>query len=118
MPDIEFTHGSASQLPIAEETLSWVVSCLTFHEVKDVADKTLSLGEAIRVLKPGGRFAFVDLFDDPSIFHGRERVLDSIRGAGGEVESAQVLSEILALNWPTNTRKVLGYAVLITGTKR
>jgi SAM-dependent methyltransferase len=36
-----------------------------FHEVRDVEDKTVSIAEALRVLETGGRFAFVDLFDDP-----------------------------------------------------
>ena len=117
MPRIEFVRGTASQLPFAEASFARVVSSLTFHEVRDAPDKTTSVAEAIRVLAPGGRFAFVDLFDDPAFYPGREAVLAAIRGAGGEVASARALSELLALKWPMNTGKVLKYAVLITGTK-
>ncbi|WP_457101073.1 class I SAM-dependent methyltransferase [Microbacterium sp. P5_E9] len=117
VPGIEFVHGTASQLPFAEASFARVVSSLTFHEVRDAPDKTTSVAEAIRVVAPGGRFAFVDLFDDPSFYPGREAVLAAIRMAGGEITSARALSELLALRWPMNTGKVLGHAVLVTGTK-
>ena len=74
---IEFVDGTASKLPFDDASFSRVVSSLTFHEVKDVDDKTIALREAIRVLRPGGRFAFVDLFDDPAFF-GRDRVIDAL----------------------------------------
>ena len=117
MPGIEFVRGTASRLPFAEASFSRVVSSLTFHEVRDAPDKTTSVAEAIRVLAPGGRFAFIDLFDDPGFYPGRTAVLAAIRTAGGEVASARTLSELLPLKWPMNTGKVLKYAVLVTGTK-
>jgi SAM-dependent methyltransferase len=39
-----------------------VVSNLVFHEVRDVRDKKILLKEALRMVKPGGRFVFQDLF--------------------------------------------------------
>jgi ubiquinone/menaquinone biosynthesis C-methylase UbiE len=118
VPGIEFVHGSASKLPFDDASFSRVVSCLTFHEVKDVRDKATGPTEAIRVLKPGGRFAFVDLFDDPGAYHGRERVIEAITKAGGELESARCLSEIVPLKWPMDTGKALKYAVVVAGMKR
>jgi SAM-dependent methyltransferase len=118
VPDIEFVHGTASKLPFGDDSFSRVVSSLTFHEVKDVRDKTISLTEAIRVLRSGGRFAFVDLFDDPDTYCGRERVVEAITTAGGELESTRGLSEILPLRWPMGTGKALKYAVVVAGTKR
>ena len=94
-----------------------MVSSLTFHEVRDVEDKTVSLAEALRVLEPGGRFAFVDLFDDPRFYGGRDQVQKVIVSAGGEVESSRSLSEILEFRFPLNLAKVLKYAVLVSGTK-
>src|SRR5262249_12908605 len=35
---LQFVHGSASRLPFADADFERVVSCLTFHEVRDVAD--------------------------------------------------------------------------------
>jgi SAM-dependent methyltransferase len=114
---LRFLHGSASRLPFADADFARVVSSLTFHEVRDVADKTVCLAEALRVLAPGGRFAFVDLFDDTKLFDGRGHVLKAIARNGGKIESARSLSEVLELCFPLNLAKVLKYAVLVSGTK-
>jgi SAM-dependent methyltransferase len=114
---LQFLHGSASRLPFADGDFKRVVSSLTFHEVRDVEVKTVSVAEALRVLEPGGRFAFVDLFDDARLYDGRDLVLQVIASAGGEVESSRSLSEILELRFPLNLAKVLKYAVLVSGTK-
>ena len=47
-----------------DDAFDIVVSCLTFHEVKDTNNKIELIKEAIRVLKPGGEFIFLDLFMD------------------------------------------------------
>jgi SAM-dependent methyltransferase len=117
VPGLEFVHGSASRLPFPDGAFTRAVSSMTFHEVRDVADKTASLGEALRVLEPGGRFAFIDLFDDPRFYGGRERVLDAVRDAGGEIESVRRLTEIFDLRFPMNLGKALKYAVIVTGMK-
>lgn len=118
VPQIAFVHGSVSRLPFSNGEFDRVVSCLTFHEVKDVDNKNVSIAEAIRVVADGGRFAFVDLFDDTKIYGSRECVLAAIRDAGGRIEEQTVLSAALPLRWPMNTPKVLRYAVIISGTKR
>jgi SAM-dependent methyltransferase len=117
VPGLRFVHGSASRLPFADADFGRVVSCLTFHEVRDVADKTMSVAEALRVLAPGGSFAFVDLFDDPKLYHGRGRVLKVIASNGGEIDSSRSLREVLDLRFPLNLAQVLKYAVLVSGTK-
>jgi SAM-dependent methyltransferase len=114
---LRFLQGSASHLPFADGDFARVVSCLTFHEVRDVADKTVSLAEALRALEPGGRFAFVDLFDDPKLYDGRRQALKVIASNGGEIESSRSLLEVLDLRFPLNLGKVLKYAVLVSGTK-
>jgi SAM-dependent methyltransferase len=114
---LRFVHGSASRLPFADAAFERVVSALTFHEVRDVADKTTSVAEALRVLAPGGRFAFVDLFDDPKLYHGRGRVLNVITSNGGEIASSVSLSAVLELCFPLNLAQALKYAVLVSGTK-
>ena len=82
-----------------------------------MADKTVSVAEALRVLEPGGRFAFVDLFDDPKLYNGRGHVLKVIAGIGGEIESSRNLTDMLDLRFPLTLAKVLKYAVLVSGTK-
>jgi SAM-dependent methyltransferase len=114
---LRFVHGSASRLPFADASFTRVVSAMTFHEVRDVEDKTISVAEALRVLAPGGRFAFVDLFDDPKIYDGREHALEVIARNGGEIASARTLSDVLELRFPLNLAQVLKYAVLLSGTK-
>lgn len=114
---VVFVQGTASNLPFDDERFRRVVSSLTFHEVRDHTDKTASLVEALRVLDHGGRFAFVDLFDDPTHYGSRQRVLDVIRSTGGEVESVDALSDLVKLNWPMNAGKVLAHAVVVQGTK-
>jgi len=114
---LRFVHGSASQLPFVDADFKRVVSSLTFHEVRDVQDKTVGAAEALRVLEPGGRFAFVDLFDDPKLYSGRGHVLKMIASNGGEIESSRSLSELLELRFPLNLAKALKYAVFVSGIK-
>jgi ubiquinone/menaquinone biosynthesis C-methylase UbiE len=110
-------QGTASNLPFSDERFGRVVSSLTFHEVRDRADKTVSLVEALRVLDQGGRFAVVDLFDDPAFYGSRGRVLEAVRASGAEVESARRLCDLVDLGWPMDAGKVLGHAVVVVGTK-
>jgi SAM-dependent methyltransferase len=44
VPDLRFVHGSASRLPFPDGDFGRVVSCMTFHEVRDVEDKIASAG--------------------------------------------------------------------------
>jgi len=118
VPGITFTKASASRLPFDDASMDNVVSCLTFHEVQDVADKTESLTEALRVLKQGGSFVFFDLFADPSFYPDPDRIRIALESAGGEIESLERLGEIIVLPFPLNTPRVLKYAVLITGRKK
>jgi SAM-dependent methyltransferase len=113
----QFVKGSASDLPFRDGEFGRVVSTLTFHEVRDVGDKTVGVAEALRVLAPGGRFAFVDLFDDPEFYGERANVLASIDRAGGVIESVQSVPELFGLHFPLTLGKVLKHAVAISGTK-
>jgi SAM-dependent methyltransferase len=114
---LSFMRGSASRLPFDDAGFGRIVSSLTFHEVRDVKDKTASLAEAMRVLEPGGRFAFIDLFDDPKFYAGRKKVLDAIASSGGRIDRASSLSQVLDLRFPLNLPKVLKYAVIVSGVK-
>lgn len=78
----DFVQGSASALPFADELYDLVISNMTFHEVKDVKDKTASIREALRVLKPGGAFVFQDLFLLKSRFGTPEELVAAANAAG------------------------------------
>ena len=112
---LAFAKASASKLPFDDGSFDAVVSCLTFHEVLDVADKTLSVREALRVLGRGGRFAFVDLFDDPGYYPDPSALACAIEQSGGVIESRRPLKEVFELPFPLELKKVLGHAVLVTG---
>ena len=115
---LHLVAGTASSLPFGDGEFARVVSCLTFHEVRDVADRTTCVAEALRVLAAGGRFAFFDLFDDPRAFGGRANVVAAIDAADGEVEIATPVTELIELAFPLNQAQSLKHAVLIVGTRR
>lgn len=59
---VGFAQASASKLPFEDGAFGLAVSNLVFHEVKDAKDKRDVIREALRIVKPGGSFAFQDLF--------------------------------------------------------
>lgn len=56
---VVFQHGSALQLPFAESTFDVV---WTEHAQMNIADKDQFYSEIVRVLRPGGRLMFHDIF--------------------------------------------------------
>ncbi|MEV0718520.1 class I SAM-dependent methyltransferase [Asanoa sp. NPDC050611] len=104
-----FDRQSAAAIDFGDATFDVVVSCLTFHEIREAARKTDGVTEALRVLRPGGRYVFLDLFGDRGVFP------DDPRGTiPGEFIP---LDDAMALKFPLKHPKVLGHAVLIVGTK-
>jgi len=116
-PNTRFIRGSASKLPFENGSLDCTVSCLTFHEVRDVKEKEYCLAEAIRVLKPNGRFVFLDLFDDPKHYPEREKYRETIIRHGGMIDEDKAVHEILNLPFPLDKKQSLRYARIITGIK-
>jgi SAM-dependent methyltransferase len=111
---VKFIQGSASRLPFADSEFDIVISCLTFHEVKDERHKVKLLSEALRVLKSGGEFVFLDLFLDEGIFGNLEDLINQLgvaRVETAKLEKAINLPRLLLL------KQCLGYAVIITGKK-
>ncbi|MEN2258789.1 class I SAM-dependent methyltransferase [Paraclostridium benzoelyticum] len=93
---IKFIQASASDLPFREKEFDIVVSCLTFHEVKDEADKKV-LKEALRVLKKDGEFVFLDLFLDEKIFGENDEFFNRIRSLGISEIKVEKLENIIKL---------------------
>jgi ubiquinone/menaquinone biosynthesis C-methylase UbiE len=56
---VEFQHGSATALPFEAESFDIV---WTEHVQMNIADKAAFFGEIARVLKPGGRLLFHEIF--------------------------------------------------------
>jgi SAM-dependent methyltransferase len=114
---VTFLRGTASNLPDELGPFDTVVSCLTFHEVRDVDDKTVSLRQAVGKLRPGGSFVFIDLFGDLKFYPGPERIAAAISDSGGQVTENVALPELLPLPFPLQHKKVLGRARLIAGRR-
>ncbi|MGD6846165.1 class I SAM-dependent methyltransferase [Rossellomorea aquimaris] len=114
---IHFVKASASHLPFQNGEFDVVVSCLTFHEVKDSKNKTEVIKEALRLVKPGGTFVFMDLFMDESTF-GKKTELVADLTKHGEIElNDDKLTDILPLPKILRNKKVLGNAMVLSGKK-
>jgi SAM-dependent methyltransferase len=79
---VSFQQASAAALPFADESYAAVVSNLCFHEVHGVRDKREVVREALRVLEPGGAFAFQDLFRLKSAYGEIDELVAAVRGWG------------------------------------
>jgi SAM-dependent methyltransferase len=112
-----FLKHSGAALGFADGSFDAVVSCLTFHEIGDVQRKSDGVLEALRVLRPGGRYVFLDLFGDPAFYPSLEDVREVIGRAGASIVEFGSLAGSLPLPFPLRHPKVLGHAMLIVGTK-
>lgn len=112
-----FVPGSATDLPFPAGSFDCVVSCLTFHEVRDVADRTECLGEALRVLRPGGTFVFLDLFADRSHYPEPGLISQRLQQAGASQFTDVPLTSLLPLPYPLKGKRLLKYASVVTGIK-
>jgi SAM-dependent methyltransferase len=104
---VTFQRQNAAALVYPDDTFDVVVSCMTFHEIKDTDPKTDGVREALRVLRPGGRFVFVDPFADPAYYPSTA----SIPG------TKTPLAKQVKLPFPLRHPNVLGRAVLAEGVK-
>lgn len=114
---VTFIKASASKLPFDDNEFDVVVSCLTFHEVKDENDKIKVLNEALRVIKKGGEFVFLDLFLDENIFGKNDKFFKEINSFRLSEIKIERLENIIDLPFILLNKKVLGNAVVISGIK-
>ncbi|MCI3134726.1 class I SAM-dependent methyltransferase [Phenylobacterium aquaticum] len=115
-----FRRMDAARLEFADERFDLVVSVMCFHEVRAPVGAArrgpvAAVAEALRVLKPGGRFVFIDRFADRADY-----------GDLGDLQA--VLAPVLALRreplvaalgipWPLNTRRAMGPVEMVSGRK-
>ncbi|MDP8982645.1 MAG: class I SAM-dependent methyltransferase [Acidobacteriota bacterium] len=70
---VKVETGDARKLPFADRSFDVVVSSLAIHNIPDAGDREQALGEMVRVLKPGGRLAILDIFETPKYARALER---------------------------------------------
>jgi hypothetical protein len=114
---LQYDRPTSSEHPPGSGGTVAVVSCLTFHEIGDVERKADGLVEALRVMRPGGRYVFLDLFGDPAFYPSVEDVREAIGRAGASIVEFGSLAGALPLPFPLRHPKVLGHAMLIVGSK-
>ena len=110
---VSFQKSSASKLPFPDGCFEAAVSNLTFHEVADVRDKREVIQEALRVVKPGSKFVFQDLFLIEREFGRMDDLLETIRGWGirkvefVETRNASFIPPALKLPFMVGTMGIL-----------
>ncbi len=114
---VTFVKGSAAALPYENEHFDAVVSNLTFHEVRDVKNKAILINEAVRVLKPGGHFSFIDPFFNTDHYGSIESLSENLDNLGLSNYTLISLSKVIRLTLILKHRKVLGLAGVLYGTK-
>ncbi len=114
---VHFQKGDAAALEFASEAFEGVVSNLTFHEVQSVADKRVVVREALRVVKPGGIFAFVDYFYDAKYYGNVLEFEAHLRGLNLSQLEYKPLQHMMALPVLLRHPKIFGRVGIICGRK-
>jgi SAM-dependent methyltransferase len=114
---VHFRKGNAAELEFADDTFDGVVSNLTFHEVRSVSDKRDVVDEALRVVKPGGRFAFVDYFFNAKLYGPAAEFEEYLRSLNLTHFEISPLSPELELPLLLRHPKILGQAGIVYGQK-
>lgn len=114
---VHFQKGDAATLEFADHTFDGAVSNLTFHEVRSVPDKRAVVREALRVVKPGGIFAFIDYFYEEKYYGKAPEFESSLRGLGLSQLEYKLLQDTLTLPALLKHPKILGKVGIIYGRK-
>jgi SAM-dependent methyltransferase len=114
---VHFQKGDAAALEFASDAFDGAISNLTFHEVQSVADKRAVVREALRVVKPGGPFAFVDYFYEAK-YYGKASEFESyLRGLKLSQFEYKPLWHMMAIPVLLRHPKILGRVGIICGRK-
>ena len=114
---VHFEKGDAAALEFADNTFDGVISNLTFHEVQTVADKREVVKEALRVVKSGGRFAFVDYFFDVKLYGKASEFEEYLKGLKLLQFKYKPLRDVMTIPLLLRHPKILGKVGIIYGRK-
>ncbi len=113
---LTFETASAQQLPYEDASFDAVVSHFVFHEVKAEPDKIKLIQEALRLLKPGGCFAFSDMYYNPT-FYPQNTLLAELKPMGLKELNLQPTKTLLDLPKALWHPRVVGHAGILWGKK-
>ena len=114
---VRFVKGDAAALEFDTASFAAAVSNLTFHEVKSAPQKREVVNEALRVVRSGGTFVFVDYFYDGQYYGNPAEFQTYLNNLGlAQIESKH-LSELLPLPWPLKHPKIFGKVGIMIGRK-
>jgi len=114
---LHFQKGDAAKLDFDNETFDAAISNLTFHEVKSVANKNSLVREALRIVKEGGTFAFIDYFYDKKYYGDKMEFEKFLIGLNLAHFEYKPLRDLIALPALLNHPKILGKVGIIYGKK-
>ncbi|QDZ08460.1 class I SAM-dependent methyltransferase [Sphingomonas panacisoli] len=120
LPDVTFRKMDAGHLDFPDASFDRVTSVMCFHEVPAREGAALpgpltAVAEALRVLKPGGRFVLIDRFRDTGDYGDPAR-LDAILAAVDDLRRERLVAT-LGIPWPLNTKRSLGPVDVLTGRR-
>lgn len=79
---MKFQKGDAAALDFDDETFDAAVSNFVFHEVRTQPEKQKVVREALRVVRKGGSFAFIDLFSRSSLYGDMQAFVNELKAEG------------------------------------
>lgn len=113
---VRFLQASAAALPFPDESFDAVVSHFVFHEVGGV-DPLAAIDEALRVLRPGGAFAFQDMFFEPRFYGATPALTARLRALNVAAVELVDYRKQTPVPWLMNGRRVLGCRGIVRGRK-
>jgi SAM-dependent methyltransferase len=114
---VHFQKGDAAALEFADDTFDGAVSNLTFHEVRSAQDKRQVVREALRVVKSGGKFAFIDYFYDAKLYGQAPDFVAYLKSLELSQFEYKPLRAMLAVPMALRHPKILGKVGIIYGRK-
>ena len=114
---VHFQKGDAAALEFANDLFDGAVSNLTFHEVQSAVDKREVVREALRVVKPGGMFAFVDYFYETNLYGRAPEFEEYLKGLRLSQFEYKPLRHMITIPLLLRHPKILGKVGMIYGTK-
>jgi SAM-dependent methyltransferase len=114
---VHFQKGDAAALDFESDSFDGSVSNLTFHEVQSAPDKREVVREALRVLKSGGSFAYVDYFYDPKFYGKPLEFEEYLKGLNLSHFESRPLHEMMKIPLLLRHPKILGKAGILYGRK-